>query len=301
MLIYHRTSLLDSNAQTVVNTVNCVGVMGKGIAAAFKARYPSMFDTYRQLCSQGAIQPGKLWLWRGPEQWVLNFPTKKHWRNSSRLEWIEAGLAKFIGQYQRRGITEISFPRLGCGNGNLDWADVRPIMEKYLATLPINIYIHDFEHDIGIPEHLEAAAQTLESSTTFDGSFSAFLRDLRIAISAVGNDLVDLDTGEPFKASMLGDNLTIETAQQVSQLDDEDLRGVWVTLARGMLTQDQVGWSSGSNATHLLSLVSLLPCTKAIQIQRQKSAFPELAVEFRRSPGATGTPELGEAPALAWH
>jgi O-acetyl-ADP-ribose deacetylase (regulator of RNase III) len=149
MLIYHRTSLMDSTAQTVVNTVNCVGVMGKGIAAEFKARYPEMYETYREICDQRLLEPGKLWLWKDADQWVLNFPTKVHWRNPSRIEWIELGLQKFVAEYQRRCITEISFPRLGCGNGNLDWADVRPLMERYLAPLPIAVFVHDFERDMG--------------------------------------------------------------------------------------------------------------------------------------------------------
>lgn len=103
MLMYLRTSLLESNAQTVVNTVNCVGVMGKGIAAAFKQRYPDMFRSYRKLCNEKKLAPGKLWLWQNEAQWVLNFPTKNHWRNGSRLEWIEAGLERFVQEHEKRG------------------------------------------------------------------------------------------------------------------------------------------------------------------------------------------------------
>jgi O-acetyl-ADP-ribose deacetylase (regulator of RNase III) len=152
MLIYHRTNLLDSNAQTLVNTVNCVGVMGKGIALEFKQRYPDMFKAYKRICDAGELEIGKLWLWSGRDQWVLNFPTKKHWRHPSKVEWIEAGLDKFVTEYVRRGITDISFPRLGCGNGGLNWErQVRPVMERYLAPLPINVYIHDFTKDVGLP------------------------------------------------------------------------------------------------------------------------------------------------------
>ena len=121
MIIYHRTSLLKSTSQTVVNTVNCVGVMGKGLAAAFKKQYPEMFERYKNICDQKLLDVGKLWLWKGPDQWVLNFPTKKHWRSPSQIEWIEAGLQKFVDHYERQGIKEIAFPKLGCGNGNLDW------------------------------------------------------------------------------------------------------------------------------------------------------------------------------------
>ncbi len=85
MQTYHRTSILTSQAQTVVNTVNTVGVMGKGIASEFKARYPDMFKTYRKLCREGKFDIGQLWIWKAQDQWVLNFPSKKNWRNPSNL------------------------------------------------------------------------------------------------------------------------------------------------------------------------------------------------------------------------
>jgi O-acetyl-ADP-ribose deacetylase (regulator of RNase III) len=122
--------------------------MGKGLAAEFKRRYPEMFTAYQRLCQDGKLEIGKLWLWKANDQWVLNFPTKKHWRNPSKLSYVEAGLKKFLAEYERRGIREISFPRLGCGNGGLDWQDVKPLMEQYLRRLPIPAYIHDFEKDI---------------------------------------------------------------------------------------------------------------------------------------------------------
>jgi O-acetyl-ADP-ribose deacetylase (regulator of RNase III) len=139
MLTYIHTSILDSKAQTVTNTVNTVGVMGKGLASAMKRRYPDMFREYAKLCASHKLDVGQLWLWKTSNQWILNFPTKRHWRNPSKLSYIEAGLQKFIQEYERRGIWEISFPRLGCGNGNLDWGDVRPLMERYLANLPVQV------------------------------------------------------------------------------------------------------------------------------------------------------------------
>jgi O-acetyl-ADP-ribose deacetylase (regulator of RNase III) len=178
MLLYHRTSLLESTAQTVVNTVNCVGVMGKGLAAEFKKKFPDMFKTYKSICESGLLEPGKLWLRKADEQWILNFPTKLHWRNPSKLEWIESGLHKFTQEYDQRGITDIAFPRLGCGNGGLDWEEVRPMMEHYLSKLPIRVYIHDFVQSAGLPEHLEpypeAAAQSQHLADDFE-SFEQYL------------------------------------------------------------------------------------------------------------------------------
>jgi O-acetyl-ADP-ribose deacetylase (regulator of RNase III) len=140
MIRYTTTTLFESPAQTLVNTVNTVGVMGKGVAAEFKRRYPDMYSRYREFCDQGLLDIGKLHLYRTPNKWVLNFPTKKHWRNPSKLEYVEAGLEKFVDTYTDHGITSVSFPQLGCGNGNLEWRDVRPLMEKYLQKLiPLQI------------------------------------------------------------------------------------------------------------------------------------------------------------------
>lgn len=300
MLLYHRTSIFESNAQTVVNTVNCVGVMGKGVAAEFKRQYPEMFERYRTLCDRGALEPGKLWLWKDADQWVLNFPTKVHWRNPSRLEWIEAGLQKFAAEFERRGITDISFPRLGCGNGNLDWNDVRPVMERYLAHLPINIFVHDFEHNVGIPEHLEWARDDVGCSEAFDGSFERFLSQLTSVVERVGDRMLDLDTQQPFTARVAEERLFIQTDHLVSVLEGDDLHGIWSTLLTGVLTQDKVGWAKGEEATRLMSLLSLLPCTRPIHVQRQSRSESEMAVELRRKPGAEGAAERNEQFELSW-
>lgn len=146
MIIYVKENLFDSSAQVLVNPVNTVGVMGKGVAAEFRRRYPEMAEQYRKLCEQGLLTVGKLWLYRASDRWILNFPTKRHWREKSRLEYIESGLQKFVVTYRPYGITSISFPMLGCGNGQLNWDEVRPVMEEYLAELPIPIRIHLFRH-----------------------------------------------------------------------------------------------------------------------------------------------------------
>src|SRR5687768_15788890 len=126
MLRYVTINLFDSPAQTLVNTVNTVGVMGKGVAQAFKRLYPDMYRAYRAFCQDGRLDVGQLYLYKTQNKWILNFPTKRDWRNASRLEWIEAGLAKFVQTYAERGITSISFPQLGTGNGGLAWSDVQP-------------------------------------------------------------------------------------------------------------------------------------------------------------------------------
>ncbi|KIO60576.1 macro domain-containing protein [Caldifermentibacillus hisashii] len=154
MITYVVGDLLKSPARVLVNTVNTVGVMGKGIAKDFKVIYPEMFSQYQNLCEKELFHVGQLWLYKTPQKWILNFPTKKHWRSKSKIEYIEAGLEKFVNTYMEKGITSIAFPMLGCGNGGLDWEnEVRPLMEKYLKNLPIDIYIHLYRKDPFEPEY----------------------------------------------------------------------------------------------------------------------------------------------------
>jgi len=140
-------NIFNSKAQTIVNTVNCVGVMGKGIALVFKLRYPKMFDIYRQHCKSKLINIGKLWLYRGEENapWVLNFPTKFHWKYPSKMEYLEKGLAKFVDTYKEQNITSIAFPLLGTHNGGLDKTEVIKLMNSYLSKceIPIEVYEYD--------------------------------------------------------------------------------------------------------------------------------------------------------------
>ena len=153
MLKYIEGDIFNSPAQVIVNTVNTVGVMGKGIALEFKKRYPDMFSSYRTVCEKKKLVIGKLLLWYAPDHWILMFPTKEHWRNPSKIEYIEKGLMAFVRKYADYNISSIAFPKLGCGNGELDWNMVQPLMEKYLSPLPIDVYIYLGLNDTVIPEH----------------------------------------------------------------------------------------------------------------------------------------------------
>lgn len=302
MLIYRRTSILESTAQTLVNTVNCVGVMGKGLAQEFKDRYPRMYEGYRRICDDDLLEPGKLWLWKSADHWVLNFPTKKHWRHPSKLEWIEAGLDKFCTEYAARGIRQISFPRLGCGNGNLDWDDVRPLMEAYLSKLPIEIFVHDHSVPIGIPEHLEIAGRAISAGST-ERSFDGFMDRLRGLLNVVGDQLVDLETNEPMQATPVdGEQISICTASGGWELDSEDLRSVWLSVQEGLVTSAQVDQSVSVSGVPLLSIVALLPEFRPVEIQRHGASKPEIAVEL--APlyrGARAATEDFTTPSFSWH
>lgn len=155
MLSYVKGNLFESPAHVLVNTVNTVGIMGKGIAKTFKSVYPDMFKTYQLLCEQRKIDVGKLWLYKTSNKWILHFPSKKHWRSPSKPEYIKQGLESFRKNYADLGITSVAFPPLGCGNGELDWEmQVRPIMEEYLQDLPIDIFIYLYWGDSdNKPEH----------------------------------------------------------------------------------------------------------------------------------------------------
>ena len=135
--------LFEAKTKTIVNTVNCVGVMGKGIAQAFKKRFPEMFKAYSQHCQSGLVHPGVPYLYSdmfGTS--ILNFPTKKHWRSPSRLDDVIKGLDIFVKKYKEWGIESIAFPPLGCGNGGLEWAVVGPVMYQRLSKLEIPVEIY---------------------------------------------------------------------------------------------------------------------------------------------------------------
>lgn len=135
--------IFESKCLTIVNTVNCVGVMGKGIALEFKKRYPEMFMDYVNKCDSGQVKTGTPYVFdNGDGMKILNFPTKDHWRSPSRLSFVIEGLDWFLENYEKYGITSIAFPPLGCGNGGLSWEIVGPIMYQKLKNLPIEIEIY---------------------------------------------------------------------------------------------------------------------------------------------------------------
>jgi len=178
MIEFKNGNIFDTTCETIVNTVNCVGVMGKGIALECKKRYPDMYDEYVKRCGCSLQQGGDLFFWNNPDFYgdisknifavetkcehhnILCFATKEDWRNNSRIEWIERGLKKFAENeitflshmtgtlktkkyWDAYNIKSIAFPKLGCSNGNLRWEDVKPLMIKYLKDLPIKIEIYE--------------------------------------------------------------------------------------------------------------------------------------------------------------
>jgi O-acetyl-ADP-ribose deacetylase (regulator of RNase III) len=132
--------ILSAEAEALVNTVNCVGVMGRGIALQFRKAFPENFKVYEGACERGEVRPGRMLVFEtgllaGP-RYVINFPTKRHWKGKSRLEDIDAGMPALIDEIRKRGIHSVAIPPLGCGLGGLDWNEVRPRIVSAFEELP---------------------------------------------------------------------------------------------------------------------------------------------------------------------
>lgn len=127
------------DVDAIVNAVNCVGVMGKGIALQFKNKWPANFTAYAAACKVGDVRPGRMFVFDSgglvQPSFIVNFPTKDHWRGSSRIEFIRDGLVDLVSVVRQLGIRSVAVPPLGCGNGGLDWADVRPLIESAFDSL----------------------------------------------------------------------------------------------------------------------------------------------------------------------
>lgn len=198
--------MFSEPVEALVNTVNCVGVMGKGVALEFKKRWPSNFKAYRNLCDQKKLKPGQMFVFdtkelfptEGP-RYLINFPTKAHWRSKSKIEYIEDGLESLLEVIHEYKISSIAIPPLGCGNGGLNWSDVRPLIEAKLSSLQdVDIVLFAPKHSSDEPEHVHSgfpmtfpravllkALNDLERY--FDGSFDRIsLQKLAYFLQALG-------------------------------------------------------------------------------------------------------------------
>ena len=139
-------NLLEAEVDALVNTVNTVGVMGKGIALQFKNAFPDNYEAYRRACKDEAVRLGEMFVFEtgvlGRPRWIINFPTKQHWRARSRLRDIEAGLVALCVAIREHQIKSIAVPPLGCGSGGLDWADVLPSILTRLDELDAEVWIY---------------------------------------------------------------------------------------------------------------------------------------------------------------
>ena len=135
--------MFDEPTEAIVNTVNCVGVMGKGVALEFKRRWPENFKEYKQACADKKLVPGQMLVFDNSQlfgaekhRFLINFPTKRHWRSSSKIDDNESGLTDFVKQVHRLKIQSVTLPALGCGNGGLEWSEVKLLVEEAVSALP---------------------------------------------------------------------------------------------------------------------------------------------------------------------
>ncbi len=214
MIEFKRGDLLASNSEAIVNTVNCVGVMGRGIALQMKKAFPANFRAYAAACDRGEVVPGRMFVHPtgelGNPRYVINFPTKRHWKGRSRLEDIEAGLVTLVAGVRRLGIRSIALPPLGCGLGGLSWSDVRPRIERAFAELP-DVHVTVFE-PAGAPEPMAMPKNSKVPNMTAGraalvGLMDRYLRGLMdpfVSLLEVHKLMYFLqEAGEPLKLSYM--------------------------------------------------------------------------------------------------
>ena len=268
----------------LVNTVNTVGVMGKGIAKDFKTIYPEMFTYYQQICESGALDIGNLWLYKTNNRWILNFPTKRHWRQPSRPEYIEAGLRKFVDVYPDHGITSISFPLVGCGNGELDWeTQVQPLMEQYLRELPIAVFIHRQDlQDPFEPEHRNVTA-TREwlRAEPHSLAFSEVWDDLR-SLPCNRTEFSRLDSGGKFGVTVSGEGLTIRSGAKNQYIPAEAFLELWQQIRQsGFVSSENLPYGLDVWPEYILPIMARLPYVEFVAMTGAYSKAPPQEVGLR--------------------
>lgn len=178
MLTLKKGNLLDADVEALVNAVNCVGVMGRGIALQFKEAFPANFKAYEAACKRGEVVPGRMFIFATGgltnPRYIVNFPTKRHWREKSRIEDIDAGLTDLVAEVTRRNIKSIAIPPLGTGLGGLSWTDVRPRIMKAAEKLPdLDVQVFEPLQANGKMPHRTGNAPTTVSPSTSRTTTSA--------------------------------------------------------------------------------------------------------------------------------
>ena len=168
MITITQGNLIEANAEALVNTVNCVGYMGRGIALQFKKAFPANYKAYERACRAKEVRPGTMFVFQTGSvvnpKYIINFPTKRHWRGKSRLSDIESGLQALVEEINKHGINSVAVPPLGCGLGGQDWDTVRPLIEKALADLP-DTEVMLFE-PVGSPDAMAMPVRTKRPGMT---------------------------------------------------------------------------------------------------------------------------------------
>ena len=304
MITYTNSDLFESPAKILVNTVNTRGVMGKGIALRFKKIYPEMFRQYRDHCEQKLFSIGKLSLYKTPHKWILNFPTKEHWRNPSRVEYIEAGLQKFQASCVEIGVASIAFPMLGCGNGELDFeSQVKPLMERYLGNLSFTVFVHVGHSHHGLPEHRD-----IESIKNWHRSEPSAL-----PFDEVWADLVDLiknrnsfptssGVGE-FSVTIPEDQMAlhVSASSRTYQIKKVELSDFWQQLRDHGLIHRGIA-QNHRRLPYLIPIFESLPYIRPLSISESSVRLrtkPMSAIQVIPPPIPRGAQDLFESAGIA--
>ena len=290
MITYVSGDLFKSPAHVLVNTVNTVGVMGKGVAKEFKRLFPDMFRQYRDLCEAKKFDIGNLFLYKTANKWVLNFPTKKHWRNPSRPDYIERGLQKLVSIYLNAGIYDLAMPLLGCGHGELDWAtQVRPIVEKCMKNLPINVFVHFYAPGRApIPEHRNIAE--MEAWLRSEPLYLAFA-EVWLDLERVLKHKTEFQTlagkNNTYRANASEDpeGIWIEADRKKFFVDASDLLDFWQQLRSYGFTSRQIAPSGLSrNSYYLMPIFAELDYVEAASIsesyERLQNGFETIGLQY---------------------
>jgi O-acetyl-ADP-ribose deacetylase (regulator of RNase III) len=208
---YQKGDIFQSNAQVIVNTVNCQGVMGRGLALAFKQKYPDMFHVYQQECRTGKLRIGKPTLYQRSTPWILNFPTKDSWRANSKIEYLEKGLEFLVAHYKNAGIKSIAFPKLGSLNGKLSWDEVGPLMARYLSELDLDVYIYIAEGD------KEYQYDPLQDSTAKERIWKQF-NELALSIDRLCQD-VSLSRREAIRVAKSREAIEFKSQNDIDSIE----------------------------------------------------------------------------------
>ncbi|OHY76648.1 macro domain-containing protein [Priestia aryabhattai] len=272
MITYVKMDLFQSPAHVLVNTINTVGVMGKGIAKTFKEVYPEMFKDYQKLCEKNLLTVGKLWIYKTPNKWILNFPTKKHWRSPSKIEYIEEGLQKFVQYYEEKGIDSIAFPPLGCGNGGLDWEnEVKPLMEKYLKDLPIDIYIHlpPTKLKNSKKEHLNV--KEIKSWLHAQPNSLSFYEVWEDIAKSIQNEPSIISNNKKWELKILEKKeqtfIQFRLDEEIKEITKEQLNDVWDYLRNvGVCTSKSIPSHLTLNANLAFNLLNRLPYIEPLEV-----------------------------------
>ncbi len=210
MIDFKRGDILKEDAEALVNTVNCVGVMGRGIALQFRKAFPENFKAYQNACKDEEVRPGSMFVYETRKlinpRYIINFPTKRHWKGKSQIKFIQDGLNALVREIRDQSIKSIAIPPLGCGLGGLDWKEVRGEIESAFATLPdVEVFLYE---PVGAPEAGKMAkASKVPKMTVGRASLIALMRRYLAAVMDPWITLLELqklmyfmqEAGEPLR------------------------------------------------------------------------------------------------------